>query len=116
LPASTVSGLSRLAPDMAALAAVNSFANSRIRYVEDKMLYGKADHWAGAKSTLKAGAGDCEDIAIVKMQLLAAIGVPRSDMYLTIARDLARNADHALLVVKINGQTWLLDNATDKIL
>jgi predicted transglutaminase-like cysteine proteinase len=50
------------------------------------------------------------------MQLLGAIGVPASDMYLTIARDLARNADHAMLVVRLDGRFWLLDNATDELL
>lgn len=100
----------------AKLAAVNAWANSRIRFVEDKALYGKADFWATASETLRARAGDCEDIAIVKMQMLAAAGVPRSDMYLTLARDLARNADHAMLIVKADGRYWLLDNSTDRLL
>lgn len=103
-------------PDKVALAAVNSWTNSRIRYVEDRELYGKSDYWATASETLHRRAGDCEDIAIAKMQLLAAMGVPRDAMYLTIARDLARAADHALLVVRLDGQDWLLDNATDQVL
>ena len=98
-----------------ALAAVNRWANARIRYVEDRELYGKADHWAGARATLRRGAGDCEDIAVVKMALLAGMGVRREDMFLTIARDLARNADHALLVVRSEGRFWLLDNNTDRL-
>jgi hypothetical protein len=85
------------------------------RYVEDRELYGKADHWAGARATLRRGAGDCEDIAVVKMALLAGMGVRREDMFLTIARDLARNADHALLVVRSEGRFWLLDNNTDRL-
>ena len=50
----------------AALAAVNAWANGHIRYVEDRDLYGKADYWAGARTTLKRGAGDCEDIALAQ--------------------------------------------------
>ena len=100
----------------AGLAAVNSWANARIRYVEDRELYGKADYWASAEETLRRRAGDCEDIAIAKMQLLTAMGVPQDAMFLTIARDLARASDHALLVVKLDGQNWLLDNATDELL
>lgn len=96
--------------------AVNSWTNAKVRYVEDRELYGKADYWANAGTTLRRGAGDCEDIAIVKMQLLAALGVARSDMYLVIARDLARNADHAVLVVRREGHFWLLDNATSEVL
>lgn len=100
-------------PDRATLAAVNAWSNRQVRYQEDRDLFGQADYWATASSTLRRGAGDCEDIAIVKMQALAALGVPRSDMYLTIARDTVRNADHALLVVRLEGKYWLLDNATD---
>ena len=100
-------------PGHSTIAAVNSWANARIRYVEDRQLFGQADYWADAKSTLRRRAGDCEDIAIAKMALLAGAGVRREDMYLTIARDLARNADHALLVVKSEGKFWLLDNNTD---
>ena len=100
-------------PGQSTIAAVNSWANAKIRYVEDRELYGQADYWADAKTTLRRRAGDCEDIAIAKMALLAGAGVRRADMYLTIARDLARNADHALLVVKCEGRFWLLDNNTD---
>lgn len=102
------------APTLATLAAVNAWSNARIRYEEDSRLYGRADYWANAGTTLSRGAGDCEDIAILKMQILAALGIPRSDMYLTIARDLTRRADHALLVVKLDKAYWLLDNATSR--
>jgi predicted transglutaminase-like cysteine proteinase len=100
----------------ATLVKVNSWTNRRVKFAEDRDLYGRSDYWASANSTLKRGAGDCEDIAIVKMQLLAALGVPRSDMYLTITRDLVRNADHAVLIVKVDERFWLLDNSTDTVL
>ena len=102
--------------NMATLTAVNAWTNSRIKYVEDRVLYGRDDYWASARTTLRRRAGDCEDIAIAKLQLLAAAGVPKSDMYLTVARDLARNADHAVLVVKLDGRFWMLDNSTSKVL
>ncbi|MFC0590155.1 transglutaminase-like cysteine peptidase [Novosphingobium aquiterrae] len=108
--------MGRAAPSMATLAGVNSWTNAKVRYVEDRELYGKADYWASAGETLRRGAGDCEDIAIAKMQLLAALGVHRDAMYLTIARDTVRAADHAVLVVKLDGKAWLLDNATDRVL
>jgi predicted transglutaminase-like cysteine proteinase len=98
------------------LEQVNSWANQRIRYVEDKDLFGKADYWAGARTTLQLKLGDCEDIALVKMQLLAAAGVRREDMFLTIARDLARKADHAVLVVRTKEGYFLLDNSVDRVL
>jgi hypothetical protein len=37
-------------------------------------------------------------------------------MYLTIARDLVRHADHALLVVRHAGRFYLLDDSTDELL
>lgn len=100
----------------ARLAAVNAWANDHIRYAEDRDLYGRADFWAPAAATIMTGAGDCEDIAIVKMQMLAALGVDRSDMFLTVARDRVRNTDHALLIVKADGKFWMLDNATNMLL
>lgn len=100
----------------ATVSGINAWANSKIRYVEDIKQYGVADYWAEAKTTLLSRAGDCEDIAIVKMQLLAAAGIPRSDMFLTIARDLVRNADHALLVVRMEGRFVVLDNSTNALL
>ena len=103
-------------PSAATLTAVNRWTNSSIHYAEDRQLYGQADHWATAGETLRRREGDCEDIAIVKMQLLAAYGVKREDMSLVIAHDLARDADHALLVVKLDGRMWLLDNSTDQVL
>ena len=53
---------------------------------------------------------------MLKLALLAGAGVRREDIYLTVARDLARNADHALLVVRAEGRFWLLDNNTDRLL
>lgn len=119
LPKSTAAPFARFAPGGGGeqlLAAVNAYANRHIRYVDDRQLYGRADYWADAATTLARGAGDCEDIAIAKMQLLAAAGVPRDDMYLTIARDLVRNADHAVLIVRMEGRHWLLDNGGDRVI
>lgn len=119
LSAAAVGALGTLAErrtDRSAIAAVNAWANARVRFVDDREQYGQNDYWATASATLKSGAGDCEDIAIVKMQMLAAMGISRSDMYLTIARDLVRSADHALLVVKLDDRFYLLDNATNELL
>lgn len=119
LPAGQVSSLIGMpagASSQAKLARVNSWANAHIRYVEDQQLYGTPDYWASAGTTLRKRAGDCEDIAVAKMHMLAAMGVSRQDMYLTIARDLARNADHAVLIVKADGRHWVLDNSTDRLL
>ncbi len=101
---------------IALIGNVNRWVNRNINYVEDIQLFGQGDHWAGAKQTLRLRMGDCEDIALVKMQLLAAAGVRRQDMVLTIARDLVRNADHAVLLVRQDNGFLLLDNTTDQLL
>lgn len=95
---------------------VNRWVNAKIDYVEDRALYGRADHWASAGKSLQLGRGDCEDYAIAKMQLLQASGVKANDMFLVIVRDLVRRADHALLVVRVDGELLVLDNETDQIL
>ena len=61
---------------------INRWVNNEMEYVEDKDLFGEADFWAGARLTLALGRGDCEDFALTKMQLLAANGFSRRDMYL----------------------------------
>lgn len=100
----------------ARMEAVNSWANGHIHYQEDQSLYGSPDYWANAAETLRRRAGDCEDIAILKYQLLAAAGVPREVMFLTVARDLVRHADHAILLVRDGTKFWLLDNATNVLI
>ncbi len=98
------------------VAAVNRWVNGRVRFTEDTVNYGQRDYWADAAETLRRGAGDCEDYAIAKMQILAAIGIAREDMFLTLARDNIRRADHAVLVVKLDGQPLVLDNGSDALL
>jgi predicted transglutaminase-like cysteine proteinase len=94
---------------------VNTWVNARISFVDDIKSVGISDQWASAAQTLRKGRGDCEDYAIAKMQLLRSLGVDASDLYLVIARDLVRQADHAMLVVRMDGQLLLLDNGTDHI-
>lgn len=103
------SGQRRSSVDLAVLQEVNLRTNRQIRYVEDIKHFGKADYWADAATTLRTRVGDCEDIAIAKLQILAEMGVPRSDLYLTIARDLVRHSDHALLIVKMDGRYWVFE-------
>lgn len=110
-----VLGSAPITPE-AALERVNAWVNHHVTYVEDQALFGQPDYWAGASRTLRLGKGDCEDIALTKMQLLAAAGIPRDNMMLTIARDLVRGADHALLMVKLGERYVMLDDSTDSIL
>lgn len=99
----------------ALLAKVNRWVNRNIEYREDRVQYGKSDYWADAKTTLQSRLGDCEDYAILKMQMLAAAGINREEMMLTLVRDTTARTDHAVLLVK-SGNDWLmLDMAKDRI-
>jgi predicted transglutaminase-like cysteine proteinase len=96
--------------------AINRWVNRSIKFGEDRDVYGRADYWAPAGETLRRGIGDCEDFAIAKMELLSALGISRDKMRLVVARDLVRNADHAVLVVTLADGPVMLDNMTDQLL
>jgi predicted transglutaminase-like cysteine proteinase len=114
-PWSTLLRLQRNQSRAVQIETVNAWVNARISFVDDIKSVGISDQWASASQTLRKGRGDCEDYAIAKMQLLRSLGVDASDLYLVIARDLVRQADHAMLVVRMDEQLLLLDNGTDHI-
>jgi predicted transglutaminase-like cysteine proteinase len=114
-PWASVLGRARAQDREAQLGTINAWVNARIRFTDDRAT-GRADQWASAAQSLRRGRGDCEDYAIAKLQMLKALGVPADDLYLVIARDLVRRADHALLVVRLNGRLVALDNETDQLL
>lgn len=45
---------------------INTWVNHNIEYVEDRVLHDKEEYWSRPDETLSLGAGDCEDIAILK--------------------------------------------------
>ena len=96
--------------------AVNRYVNHHVQFVDDSRQYGRADLWSAASDTLRRGRGDCEDYAIAKLQMLRAAGISDRDLYLVVAKDLVRRADHALLVVRAGGRMLVLDNGTDTVL
>jgi predicted transglutaminase-like cysteine proteinase len=112
----TASGARGSGDQAAQVEAVNRWVNRSITYREDRDIYGRADYWAPASETLRRGTGDCEDFAIAKMELLSVLGIARDKMRLVVARDLVRNADHAVLVVTLAGGAVMLDNMTDQLL
>jgi predicted transglutaminase-like cysteine proteinase len=97
------------------LRQVNQWVNGRIRFVDDRRGFGQVDRWSGASETLRRGTGDCEDYALTKMQLLAALGFDGRDMYHTIVRDVVRQGDHAILVVRLDDRFVVLDNLHEDI-
>ena len=102
-------------PELDRVMAINRYVNGHVRFVDDLTQYGRDDLWAAANDTLRRGRGDCEDFAIAKLQMLRVAGVPDRDLYLVIARDVVRRADHALLVVRAGGGMLVLDDDTNRI-
>ena len=107
----TLDGLSRLEQ----IDAVNRFVNARVEFTNDARQFGSVDLWLAAGETLRRGRGDCEDFAIAKLQMLRRAGFAEKDLYLVILRDLRRQADHAVLVVRAEGRLLVLDNGTNRI-
>lgn len=93
------------------LEAVNLRVNSEFRQVDDT----GGDNWASAAQTLVRGAGDCEDLAILKLALLERAGIDRDRLFLVIVRDTVRRIDHAVAAVRWENRLWVLDNRVDRL-
>jgi predicted transglutaminase-like cysteine proteinase len=81
---------------------VNSRINE-IAYVPDRANWGAADYWATPLEFIQKG-GDCEDYAIAKYDLLLASGFSVDRMKIAVTKD------HAVLLVKTDGNWSVLDN------
>jgi len=104
--------LGRQREGRAQLGEINRAINLRIKPADDWVQHGVADLWSTPLSTLAAGAGDCEDYAILKYAALRELGVAPDDLRIIIVRDLRRGADHAVLAVRDDEQWLILDNRT----
>ena len=84
-------------PEPEKLSKVNDFFNRRIRFVDDRDLWGKPDYWATPLESLARGAGDCEDYTIAKYFTLKELGVPEDKMRLTYVKAIRLNQAHMVL-------------------
>ncbi len=64
------------------LRQVNEFFNRRVRFAEDRQIWGESDYWASPLETLGKGAGDCEDFTIAKYFTLLNLGIPNEQLRL----------------------------------
>lgn len=87
---------------------VNAFMNEQ-RYITDPVNWGKKDYWA-SPGEFMARFGDCEDYAIAKYISLKRLGFTDKDMRVVAVKDLNLRVGHAVLVVFLDGKSWLLDN------
>ncbi len=100
--------LSGLTPEQQ-LATVHALVSAKVRWAHDLDTMRVADLWANAGETLERGAGDSEDIAIVKMQALKAAGWNQRDLYISIGRD-RRIGAHVVLLARAPSGFYVLDD------
>ena len=93
---------------------VNRLMN-KAKYITDKTNWGKKDYWA-SPGQFMARFGDCEDYAITKYLSLRRLGFKNSELRVVAVKDLNLKVGHAILVVFLDGETWLLDNQIKKII
>lgn len=74
------------AADSDKLARVNDFFNKRVRHMDDRKAWGRADYWATPSETLGAARGDSEDIAIAKYFTLLSLDIPVEQLRLVYTR------------------------------
>ena len=78
--------MSSAEPEASKLKRVNTFFNQKVRFDDDRKIWGVADYWATPLEVLGRGEGDCEDFAIAKYVTLRLMGVPSSKMRLTYVK------------------------------
>jgi len=96
----------------ARLGLINRAVNLSVKPVSDWRQHGAEDFWSSPLETLSAGAGDCEDYAIVKYVALREAGIAPDELRLVIVRDSKRQTNHAVVAVRHDGQWLVLDNKT----
>lgn len=69
------------------------------------------DHWQTPRETLARGAGDCEDHALLKRELLLEAGIDPSSISLVFLRT-ANNVGHVIVRVDTESGPRILDNRT----
>lgn len=73
-------------PDAVKLKRVNDFFNRRVRFGEDRDIWGVEDYWATPLEVLGRSEGDCEDFAISKYMTLKLLGVAPDKMRLAYVK------------------------------
>jgi predicted transglutaminase-like cysteine proteinase len=96
----------------ARLGVINRAVNMSIRPVSDQVQYAVDDVWSAPLATLEAGAGDCEDYAILKYVALREAAVSPDDLRLLIVWNPRRRTTHAVLAVRLDEEWFILDNLT----
>lgn len=95
------------------LVTVHSLVRQKVQWAHDLDTMKVGDLWANAGETLERGAGDSEDIAIVKMQALKLAGWNARDLYISIGREKGIGA-HIVLLARAPSGFYVLDDKAAK--
>ncbi len=95
------------------VALVNDTFN-HVTYVAAQKNWGNPGYWETPFEFLSKG-GQCQDYAIAKYLALLDSGVPEDQMRFVVVRDIARSLDHAVTVVKVDGEEMVLDNLAAEV-
>ena len=93
------------------LVLVNREVNERIKAVSDRDHWGVEDRW----NLPDDGAGDCEDIQLLKRKILVERGLPRRAMRMAVVID-EEGGGHAVMMVRTDRGDFILDNRRPNIL
>lgn len=93
----------------------DQFVNSSLQPVTDQAQYGVIERWEMPLTKKLTNAGDCEDYALEKRQLLQELGIPRSSLFFAVGHHRSTSR-HAVLVVSTDKGDFILDNMTSDIL
>ena len=96
------------------MGAVNYFLN-RWRYVTDDQNWYVSDYWATPGQFVEY-SGDCEDYAIAKYATFKALGVSFENLRIAVVKDTIRQLNHAVLIVYVDGKSYVLDSLFDAVL
>ena len=88
---------------------VNAFVNGAIAPVTDDTLYGTPEYW-----TIPADAGDCEDVVLMKKNVLQSKGFPAEALRITVVLD-EHGDGHAVLTLTTAKGDFILDNRRNEI-
>jgi predicted transglutaminase-like cysteine proteinase len=92
------------------LVRINRSVNDSIKPLTDLEHWGVVERWDYPND----GYGDCEDYVLLKRQMLAKAGWPRSALLVTVVRD-KKGDGHAVLTVKTDKGEFILDNQNESV-
>ncbi len=92
------------------LVTASAGVNSAVTPMSDMEIYGKEEVWAYPDN----GVGDCEDYVLEKRRQLHEMGIPLSDLLITVVRK-PDGEGHAVLTVRTSKGDFILDNLRNDV-